>query len=194
MKPGKWDARVERARALEKAYPFAAEGLRFYEQIALAQKALYCDLESHLTKRMKPLDPGTLRSDLDLPFLLPRLGPFLSTVEKNAPAALAESVHEIRARNGNHSSEMLRRFWDGGPYAEGVLTRAELAVSWAFLQPYAEFSADHALISEQHATPSLCPLCGNKPIVGVLRREGDGAKKSLICMLCAHEWDFRRIY
>jgi FdhE protein len=30
--------------------------------------------------------------------------------------------------------------------------------------------------------------------VGVLRAEGDGAKKSLICMLCAHEWSFRRIY
>jgi len=30
--------------------------------------------------------------------------------------------------------------------------------------------------------------------VGVFRGEGDGAKKSLICMLCAHEWNFRRIY
>src|SRR6202140_957986 len=35
---------------------------------------------------------------------------------------------------------------------------------------------------------------GGKPAVGVLRSEGDGAKKSLICMLCAHEWNFRRIY
>jgi formate dehydrogenase accessory protein FdhE len=41
---------------------------------------------------------------------------------------------------------------------------------------------------------STCPLCGGKPIVGVLRSEGDGAKKSLICMLCSHEWTFRRVY
>jgi formate dehydrogenase major subunit len=32
------------------------------------------------------------------------------------------------------------------------------------------------------------------PLVGVLRSEGNGAKKSLVCMLCAHEWTFRRIY
>ena len=43
-------------------------------------------------------------------------------------------------------------------------------------------------------TPSTCPFCGRKPIVGVLRSQGDGAKKSLICMLCAHEWVFRRVY
>jgi len=30
-------------------------------------------------------------------------------------------------------------------------------------------------------------------MVGVLRPEGDGARKSLICMLCAHEWAFRRL-
>jgi FdhE protein len=37
-------------------------------------------------------------------------------------------------------------------------------------------------------------MCGSNPIVGVLRPEGDGGKKSLVCMLCAHEWAFRRIY
>jgi len=36
-------------------------------------------------------------------------------------------------------------------------------------------------------------MCGAKPIVAVLRPEGDGAKKSLICMLCAYEWRFRRL-
>jgi FdhE protein len=29
--------------------------------------------------------------------------------------------------------------------------------------------------------------------VGALRPQGDGGKRSLICSLCAHEWDFRRI-
>jgi FdhE protein len=27
----------------------------------------------------------------------------------------------------------------------------------------------------------------------VLRREGDGAKRSLVCSLCATEWEFRRV-
>ena len=38
-----------------------------------------------------------------------------------------------------------------------------------------------------------CPFCGEKPAVGVLRGEGDGAKRSLICSLCSTEWDFRRL-
>jgi formate dehydrogenase accessory protein FdhE len=57
-----------------------------------------------------------------------------------------------------------------------------------------EYLADHREIEIVDGTPSSCPLCGCKPVVGVLRSEGDGAKKSLVCMLCAHEWVFRRIY
>jgi FdhE protein len=39
----------------------------------------------------------------------------------------------------------------------------------------------------------FCPLCSGRPQVGVLRQQGDGAKRSLICSLCATEWDYRRI-
>ena len=60
-------------------------------------------------------------------------------------------------------------------------------LAWIFLQPYAEYLADRRLPMNIEGTPSTCPLCGAKPIVGVLRPEGDGAKKSLICMLCGHE-------
>jgi FdhE protein len=40
---------------------------------------------------------------------------------------------------------------------------------------------------------STCPACGSKPVVGVLRGEGDGAKRGLLCSLCRWEWDFRRV-
>jgi hypothetical protein len=33
----KWDQRIERARELAAAHPFAAEGLRFYERIAASR-------------------------------------------------------------------------------------------------------------------------------------------------------------
>jgi formate dehydrogenase accessory protein FdhE len=71
---------------------------------------------------------------------------------------------------------------------------SDRVLAWVFLQPYAEYLADHRDVAIVDGTPSTCPLCGGKPAVGVLRSEGDGAKKSLICMLCAHEWAFRRIY
>jgi len=33
-----------------------------------------------------------------------------------------------------------------------------------------------------------------QPVAAILRGEGDGAKRSLVCSLCAMEWDFRRLF
>ena len=73
------------------------------------------------------------------------------------------------------------------------LEPAEALLSWIFLQPYAEYLADHTDWTAPSGTPSVCPLCGGKPQVGALRPEGDGGKRSLICSLCATEWNYRRI-
>ena len=65
-------------------------------------------------------------------------------------------------------------------------------MTWTFLQPYAEFLADGSDHKPGNDGAS-CPFCGAKPLVGVLRPEGDGAKRFLICSLCSTEWPFRRI-
>jgi formate dehydrogenase maturation protein FdhE len=56
------------------------------------------------------------------------------------------------------------------------------------MQPYAE----HLRKPAGEVGPN-CPSCGSKPVVGVLRGEGDGAKRALICSLCGLEWPFRRL-
>jgi hypothetical protein len=57
------------------------------------------------------------------------------------------------------------------------------------MQPYAEhFRKPHG-----DAAGAICPACGSKPVVGVLRGEGDGAKRGLMCSLCALEWPYRRL-
>jgi len=38
-----------------------------------------------------------------------------------------------------------------------------------------------------------CPLCDGAPHLGVMRPEGDAAKRLLQCSFCATEWDFTRI-
>lgn len=55
-------------------------------------------------------------------------------------------------------------------------------------QPYYEHFRKPA-----DASGSFCPSCGSKPVAGVLRGEGDGAKRSLICGLCSLEWPYRRL-
>ena len=38
-----------------------------------------------------------------------------------------------------------------------------------------------------------CPHCGGLPVLAVLRPEGDGGKRSLLCSVCDTEWEFRRL-
>jgi FdhE protein len=200
MRRGKWDARIARARELTSSYPSAKEGLRFYEHIAQFQKSLYGELEKDCGTSVIVPEPGTLREELDLFVLLPRFGPFLSIVEKNAPKLLANEASRLRESGSAHWQEVLAKYWQGEPRGEAVSAAVEVAddrlrmqVAWMFLQGYAEYLADYTARAPFHATPLLCPLCGSKPLAGALRVEGDGGKRSLICSLCATEWDFRRL-
>jgi FdhE protein len=201
MKNGKWDARITRASDLAAKHPSASEGLRFYRHIAQFQKSLYAEFEALCgTARVARL-PGTLRQELDLFVLLPRFGPFLAIVEKNAPAPLAQAATTLHANGGRMSQAILTEFWQPGPSltseSDSQSPPNSDASQWLlasmFLQPYAEYLADYCAHPPIHATPQVCPLCSSKPLVGVLRPEGDGGKRSLICSLCATEWNYRRI-
>jgi FdhE protein len=59
-----------------------------------------------------------------------------------------------------------------------------------FLQPYAEFLAANRTARPHVASHSFCPLCNSAPLLGVLRVEGDGAKRHLLCSFCLHQWEF----
>lgn len=177
----KWDQRIRRAAELAIRHSFAAEALRFYERLAGFQKSLYAGL-GHPS--------GSLRNELELDLLLPRFPSFLALIESIAPLPLAQSAAELSARREMRWREMLEEFWRDGEQ----LSAAESLLAWTFLQPYAEHRADHAEpVETQETTPALCPLCSGRPHVGVLRQQGDGAKRSLICSLCAMEWDYRRL-
>jgi formate dehydrogenase accessory protein FdhE len=195
-----WDRRIRRANELTSSYPFAAEGLRFYSRVATFQRNLYADIQKALADSPKISSARPLRDELDLFLLLPPFPKFLALIEQIAPGPLAQAAAEL-ARGGTPSwQHAIEDFWHGDldtPMAEGDaggLQPGEQLLAWIFLQPYAEYLADQREDTIVDGAPSTCPLCGGKPIVGVLRSEGDGAKKSLICMLCAHEWGFRRVY
>jgi formate dehydrogenase accessory protein FdhE len=42
------------------------------------------------------------------------------------------------------------------------------------------------------ADPVCCPFCAEKPVAAMLRPEGDGARRFLLCGLCFTEWEYRR--
>ena len=175
MNRSKWDRRIERAEQLAAAHPFAREALHFYQRVAIVQKGLYWCL------------PESGRSELDA--LLPKFAEFLSAIEPAAPQPVAQSAREWSRRAADDWRELLSRYWESP--SSGSSPEALLA--WLFLQPYAERLADNGKFVSENAAEGLCPFCSRKPIVGVLRPEGDGAKRSLICSMCATEWSFGRI-
>jgi hypothetical protein len=204
----KWDRRIRRANELTSSYTFAAEGLRFYARLATFQKSLYGEIQKTLADSPKTSSDRPLRDELDLFLLLPNFPGFLSVIRQIAPVPLAEAAAGLAQKGPAGWQHAIEGFWQGDfetvaavndmePVRGGDLRVAipsNRLLAWMFLQPYAEYLADYRESAIVDGTPSTCPLCGSKPIVGVLRSEGDGAKKSLICMLCAHEWSFRRIY
>lgn len=186
-----YDARIRRAERLAAIYPFAEEFLNLYRNLASFQKTLF----EEIALSTQTSDPATagLRGDLDLTLLLPHFRGFLSLVEQNGPAALAESARQISILPSDSWVALLNAYWSqAGLYDRNIGAFAQFFPR-AFLQPYAELLAAQTRKPPLATTTSLCPLCRATPLLGVLRPEGDGGKRFLLCSFCSWEWDFRRI-
>jgi hypothetical protein len=107
------------------------------------------------------------------------LGDGLTDVALCLPALLAL----VKREGPQQLAEAAARYAE--PEPEGFFTRA-------LQQPHMEFLAARSGF-EVMAMRGICPFCQSKPVVAVLRGEGDGGKRSLICSLCSLEWEFRRI-
>lgn len=197
---GPWPQRLDRARKLAADYRFAADVLRFYEHIAGAQKHVYSRVLTACGRDHLRRPAGALRQELDLTVLLPEMRGFLGVVEKQAPPPLAAAARELSARGSQAWIELLSAWWaepsspaSGNGHPAPGRAPGEVFCARALLEPYAEFLAEHTELPVFEETPDVCPLCGAKPQLGVLRPEGDGAARSLVCSLCATEWRYGRI-
>ena len=193
MTKATWDERIQRAGELTTTYPFAAEVLRFYSQITSFQKDLYGYIVSVCGSRMERREGGSLRDELDLFILLPKFSAFLSLVERTGTPSLAEAARELTGEGSGRWQELLAANWGASGEGKPPAGETELFCARAFLQPYAEYLADHTELPPITKVRPVCPLCQGRPQVGVLRQEGDGGKRSLICASCLTEWEYRRI-
>lgn len=65
-------------------------------------------------------------------------------------------------------------------------------LSRVLLQPHTEAAALRTPPVTTTVQPT-CPFCAERPVAAVLRPEGEGGKRRLLCSLCFTEWDFRRL-
>jgi formate dehydrogenase accessory protein FdhE len=192
MKRSKWDQRIQRADELAVAHSFAAEALRFYKGIATFQRELYAHVDAARGNCSRKKVVCLFNEDLNLPLLLPKFPEFLSRVSAFSPRPVAESAARLRTQT-TRVEELLAFHWQKASNSQPAPSETEALLAWIFLQPYAECLADRSERLPGNDSLALCPFCGGKPLVGVLRPEGDGAKRFLICALCSTEWAFRRI-
>jgi FdhE protein len=196
-----YDARMRRARHLASAHPFAAEVLTFYERLAAFQKDFYAQVRGSSSVPGIAGAAGELRSELKLGDLLRQFPDLLALLASAGPAPVAEAARSMASRPQSEWTDLLTEFWTFGGRTDSEMEPQDLPaepleefVLRAFLQPYAEFLAGSAADPPLAATCRVCPRCGSAPLLGVLRPEGDGGKRRLLCSFCLQEWDFRRIF
>ena len=180
-----FSARIARAAALSQSNPVAAEILGAYQRLASFQKSLYKFLEdcsfSAAAARGLP--------ELDWHVLLPRFQAFLQVAGVTGPSPMQQQAHALERAAPERWQQLLAAQWRG----ESTASEAEELFARAFLQPVAEYLAERADFPRSNYTGRTCPFCSCRPVVAVLRPEGDGGKRSLVCSLCSTEWEFRRV-
>jgi len=188
-----YDARIRRAENRTSPHSAATEFLEFYKHVVSFQKLLRVNIAAAHELKPGSLPGSDLRGEIDFTLILPYFRGYLSVVENHAPPALAESARQMARLPSDSWIASLEAYWQhAGRYDQQVGAFAQF-LPRAFLQPYAEFRAMLMPHAPQVTTPRLCPLCGSRPLLGVLRPEGDGGKRFLLCSFCVQEWEFRRI-
>jgi FdhE protein len=170
-----FERRLARAAELTQQHTECSGLLEFYSRLLRIQERIFADL-----RNSRQTDPGALSG------YFPEV---LQLVSRNGPDSLVNFADKcLRTREAGE--ELLRRFWD----TAGSDDQEEPAKFFArsLLQPWAEHLASRGKPDTVQAQPR-CPFCSARPVLGVLRGEGDGAKRSLICSLCATEWQYRRV-
>ena len=110
-----YEQRLRRAEYLAGEHAFAAEVLKFFSEITKFQKSLYA--------RIAAANPATaahggrpsppIREAFDAALVLPHFRAFLSTVERYAPAPLAEWARQMAAQPSDTWIAQLAEYWSG---------------------------------------------------------------------------------
>lgn len=172
-----WDERIERAECLKTQRDSAAELLAFDTELLLFQKSL--------GEELAKLGEAAIAS------LAVRATELLSMVERCAPPPMAALARELHSTDWD---SLVRLRWC--QRMEGISSEKNLTTDepqdffvQALLQPYAESLA----LGQPEWLKERCPFCNSLPQLGVMRPEGNGAKRSLYCGLCGTEWIYRRL-
>jgi FdhE protein len=179
----RWNVRINRARELQNKHAAIANALRFYEATLEFQSDLACNSS-------KVHDPAVpLRQQIDLSDASSSMAKILQITTEHGPDRLQFEAHKLQQAG----QERWRHLIDAAMVpAETVPVASEDFFARATLQPLAE-NLQLQMPKDPNYNRRVCPACGGLPQLAVLRPEGDGASRSLMCSFCLCEWPFRRL-
>lgn len=182
-----FEERIRRADQLAEKWSFAAEVLRALQLVLRFQQSLSLVLEK---SKLNGHSHQHLPQQIDLSPFVREFRSLLRMTATATTGALGAAAREGESVDLSRWEQLLNAYW-AKTYSGTDGTEAFLLQ--AFLQPIAEDFAASAEIPTPRQRVPICPFCGRKPVCGILRQEGDGAKRSLLCSFCSTEWDYRRL-
>jgi FdhE protein len=165
-----WQDKIERIQFLSSQQDVADDVLLFYARILQFQEDVQARLSASATQAT------------DVAPFVPEL---LELLTRSGTPQMKELAASSMALDWNKELESYWSDRGGQPYTPLSF------ISLTLLQPFARNLAAHAP-TEMRVAPR-CPFCSCKPQLGVLRPEGEGGKRYLLCSLCGTEWEYRRV-
>lgn len=182
-----WADRIDRAEELAERNSSAKQVLEFYCHVLHFQRSVY--EETQMDGRRSMAKPGNIRALLDFSQAARALPALVKLVAANGPPVLARFAGQFQGSSPQQVCDLLARWLEEPDQAE----TANSFFARVLLQPQAERLAGFMEASHPGVAGNLCSLCKSPPQLAIIRPEGDGGKRNLLCSLCQSEWEFRRI-
>ncbi|MGB7554693.1 MAG: formate dehydrogenase accessory protein FdhE [Candidatus Korobacteraceae bacterium] len=183
-----WEKRIQRAAELAERNPSAREVLAFYGHILDFQSKL--SVPASRPSLPVPGDGTPFREQIDVDTAVRYLPTLLSLVQQKGPPKLALLAAETGRVSLEEQRDLFQSYllFGDNNHQESISFFARV-----LFQPYAEALVATLNVPSSDSSASVCPVCEGRPQLAVLRPEGDGGKRYLVCSFCGTEWEFRRV-
>lgn len=183
-----WTKRIDRARDLVERNPSSKQLLDCYLHILEFQREVYEGIAQH------PVGPAAadataLRQQINLDDATGHFPALAYLVQRAGPPKLSERGKGLRGMTREQLRDLL-----GTVVLGNDLDNENAFFARVLLQPYAEHLTRTSDAKGTTVAGNKCPRCAGDPQLAVIRPEGDGGKRSLVCSFCQWEWEFRRIW
>jgi formate dehydrogenase maturation protein FdhE len=179
----RWEHRINRAQDLRVQHPNVADPLRFYQGVLQFQLELARDFNSAVRSGVG------LHEQIDPTIAVRKFPNLLALACESGLDPLSHRAGILMEAGENRWGSILESALagdrDDSDFLNSFFARVCLQPAAENLQAQVPLDADYG--------QSICPICASAPQLSILRAEGDGAARWLLCSFCLREWRFRRI-